>query len=994
MNNRAVRERLLASTIIAGALAAAPAYAQATGVTTTGQTGAPAGEQTQASVGAADQNSQGDIVVTGSLIRNPALAATTPVQVLGQEELQLRQTNTAEEVLRDLPGAVADVGTAVNNGNGGFSTVNLRGLGANRNLVLLDGNRVAPANLAGVTDLNNIPLALIQRTEITTGGGAATYGADAIAGVVNFVTRNDFSGFEAQVSKQLNQQGDGAYYRADLTVGANFDDGRGNAVLSIGYQHSDAVYQGDRSFSRNAIDSFNGSVGGSGTSIPTRFGGIGTLGTRQIDPATGLLGAPGAYIPFNYNPYNVFQTPFQRFNIYGAGHYDITDDLTVYTRGLFSKNTIDTIIAPSGAFNIPVTIPYSNPYLPAATAAQIGAAQGLTTAQIAAARAALSPINADGTANPNYRTFNTNISRRAAEVGPRISDYTTNYFDYRAGIRGNINSHLHFDINGSYGESSQLQSISGYTLNSRFRDALLATNTSTCLSGNSGCVPVNIFGGDGSITPAMAQYLNANSFTTIRTSLGQARAVVSGDFGFGSPFASDSINFAAGAEYRKYRAFQDADTLAKAEPSDLGGAGSPVPTIAGGYDVTEGFGELVAPVVQDKPFMQTLEVNAGIRYSHYNIEADPSRSFNTTTWKAGANWSPVDAIKFRGVYQHAVRAPNIGELFQPQIIGLTALQVDPCAGKAPTTNANLAAVCLAQGAPANAVRNGIIDQPSAGQVNALTGGNINLRPEKSDSYTIGVVLQPKRIVPGLSITADYYHIKIDGEISSSVPGDIISQCFGNITAASATSAACTSIRRDPNTGDLSGDNVAGLPLLSSNQGRALTDGIDLGANYRRDLGFAILNLSFEGNWTHRSLFQPTPVSTTFNCVGQFGNDCASIQPKFFWNQRTTITYHNVDLSLLWRHLSKEVYEDGGVASPNEPFGNFGRIPAVNYLDLATRVSAGDHLEFTVTVQNLLNRKPPLVGYDVGSTAYNSGNTYPSTYDALGRRFGVSARVKF
>jgi outer membrane receptor protein involved in Fe transport len=423
MTSKAVRMRLLASTMIAGSLAAAgPAAAQDNG-TTTGQTSTPSGEQTRQSAGPAEPSSTGEIVVTGSLIKNPALTSSAPVQVLGQEELQLRQTNTAQEVLRDLPGAVADVGSAVNNGNGGASFVNLRALGSQRNLVLIDGNRIVPAGLSGQVDLNNIPLALVQRTEVLTGGASTTYGADAISGVVNFITRSDFSGFEATVSKQLTQQGDGAYYRADLTVGANFDEGRGNAVFSIGYQHSDAVYQGDRPYGRYLVDSFSGTEGGSGTTVPARFN-YG-LGNRQINPATGAFGP--VFQRFNYNPYNVYQVPFERFNMFGAGHYAISDDLEVYTRGLFSKNTVSTIIAPSGAFGTtgsftPFTVPYDNPYLPVAAREQICAANGLVA----------TPTCGTG------QSFTTTIGRRAVETGPRLDNYTTQVFDYRAGIKGNI----------------------------------------------------------------------------------------------------------------------------------------------------------------------------------------------------------------------------------------------------------------------------------------------------------------------------------------------------------------------------------------------------------------------------------------------------------------------------------------------------------------------------------------------------------------------------
>ena len=1020
MTNRAVRDRLLASTIIAGAIVSgAPAFAQATG-TTTGQTSTPPGEQNTQSAGPAEPTSQGDIVVTGTLIKNPALIASAPVQVLGQEEVQLRQTNTAEEILRDLPGAVADVGSAVNNGNGGASFVNLRGLGSQRNLVLLDGNRIVPAGLSGQVDLNNIPLALVQRTEVLTGGASTTYGADAIAGVVNFITRSDFSGVEASVSKQLTGQGDGNYYRADITIGANFDDGRGNAVFSVGYQHSDPVYQGDRKFGQYLIDSFSGTEGGSGTTVPARFN-FGT-GNKQINPTTGLFGPVTKF--FNFNPYNVYQVPFERFNIYGAGHYDVTDDITVYTRGLFSKNTVQTIIAPSGAFGTstgngdPFIVPYDNPYLPVGAREQICAANGI----------AASPTCGTG------QTFTTTVGRRAVESGPRLDQFVTQIFDYRAGIRGNITSNLHFDVNGSYGESTNTHNISQYVLLSRFQDALLANNPNTCLSGNAGCIPINAFGDAGSlggtVNPTGAlNYLSATSTASIKTTLGQVRGVISGDFGFHSPFATDSINFAVGGEYRKYTASQTADQLAN--NGDLGGNNGPINVFAGSYDVTEGFGEILAPLVQDAKFFKSLQIEAGIRYSHYHIFA-PSQTanlttdqalqlaqfpaitssqdsaFDATTYKGGLTWEPVDGLKFRGVYQHAVRAPNINELFQPPTTTLTTVATgqDPCAGTKPVGNANLTAVCLAQGAPANQI--GLIEKaPSANQGSATQYGNLQLRPEKSNSFTLGVVLQPRHLVPGLSVTVDYYNIKINKAISTPTVGDLLAACFNNLSAASATSAACQSIRRNPNDGTF--DGGAGFPLVRQNIGRYLTDGIDLGISYRRDLGFAILSSSFEGNWTHRAIFKASALSNSRECVGFYGPNCGlnggSIQPKFYWNQRTTLTYHNVDLSLLWRHINRVRAEPGlnayvgALDIPDSPFlngreVNFNRIHAFNYFDLSGRVSVGEHFEFTLTVQNLLDKQPPLVGGSIGSTLFNSGNTYPSTYDTLGRRFALGAKVKF
>ena len=705
--------------------------------------------------------------------------------------------------------------------------------------------------------------------------------------------------------------------------------------------------------------------------------------------------------------------------MYGAGHYDVKDNVEVYSRGLFSKNTVQTIIAPSGVFGSSVVVPFSNPYLPVGIRNQFCAVtdgdpvtaglQPLTAAQCAAAAAAKSPTD------PNFRTFTTTLSRRTPEVGPRVSSYTTTIFDYRGGVKVGITEGLNLDVSGGYGESENIQTLQGYVLTSRVRSAVYATNTTTCLGNASGgasitagtgCVPLNIFGDLGSITSGQVPYITGESTTAIRTSLAQARALLSGDFGFASPFASDSIGFAAGGEYRKYRASQRSDTLAQTA-GELGGAGGAAPNIDGGYEVTEGFGEIIAPLVQDKRFFESLTLEAGVRYSHYKVFAPTDPTYNTTTYKAGGSWEPAIGLKFRGNYQRAVRAPNISELFSPVNTGLTNLSTDPCASIQDSNNAVIAPaptgtlrdVCLAQGAPASTL--GSIRTPTAGQAAATAGGNLNLSPEKSDSYTAGVVIQPTHIVPGLSITADYYYIKVDGAITQPGPADAVNACFGAGNL-SATNPACLSIRRNPVTGNLAGDpaTTAGLFLALSNLGTLKTDGIDLGINYRRDLGFAKLALAFQGNWTNRSQFQSAPGAINRECTGYYSVNCASIQPEFFWNTRATFTFtDDIDVSALWRHIDGVIEEP--LDNPQAFSGTFNgqqvdftRIPAYNYIDLAARFRASDNFDFGITVTNLFDKKPPIVGSTIGSTSYNSGNTYPSTYDSLGRRYAFSARVHF
>lgn len=972
-----------------------------------------------------------EIVVTGSLITNPNLERSAPVNVTTSDEIELRQSNVAEEILREIPGVVPSIGSAVNNGNGGASFVNLRGLGSNRNIVLIDGVRLVPAELNGRFDLNNIPVALIERVDVLTGGASTTYGADAVSGVVNFVTRQDFSGFEAQISDGITEEGDGNRFRADVTIGANFDDGKGNVVFSIGYQQTDPVYQGARPFSFTSLNSFDvtDTVGaGSPTSTPSSFT-VPGQGTRQID-ANGNLVAP--FASFNFNPFNIFQTPFERFNIYGAARYEITDGLEVYTRGLFSKNTVQTIIAPSGVFNSSVTIPVSNPFLPVAARntfcanndfnPNVAGIQTLTQAECDAAALALSP------SDPAYRTFTTSLRRRTTEVGPRISDYQTNYFDYRLGFRGGITDSINWDLFGSYGESQNIQTLQGYVSLSRVRQALLATNPDACLNTSAGCVPINVFGPPGSISQDAANFVEVESTTTNRFSLAQGRATISGDFGTVVPFATDAISFAIGGEYRKYRASQRSDLLAQT-PGELGGAGGAAPNINGGFDVYEAIGEIVVPLVQDKPFFENLTIEGGIRYSAYSVDAPNNPSYNTTTWKAGGNWEIGAGFKLRGNYSRAVRAPNIAELFAPNNTGLTNLGTDPCAGAAPVGNADLRAVCLAQGAPAFTI--GTIQQPAAGQANATSGGNLFLQPETSNSYTIGAVWQPD-FVPNFSISVDYYNIVVSDAITTPTPGDAILACFGNITAASATDPACTAIRRNPATGGLDGDpaDTPGLFLGLTNQGRLKTDGIDVIANYKRDIGFADLSLSFSGNWTNSSTFKANaadPTGLNRDCTGFYSPNCASIQPEYQFSQRTTLSFDDIDVSLLWRYISPVRYETqqfnedaaaadaanrdaNGVLLPVDQQGcpdflgadpggcivdpQFRRIPAEHYLDLSGRFSVTDNVTLILTVENLLDNKPKVVGNNIGSTSFNSGNVYPSTYDALGRSYTAQIKFKF
>jgi iron complex outermembrane recepter protein len=991
MVTKSVRRSLLATTIMAGSLAVAPAFAQS------------AAPQEPAA------NEGETIVVTGTLIQNPNLTSSSPINVIGENEISLRVPNNAEEILRQLPGVSPGIGTQVNNGSNGTNQLDLRGLGLQRNIVLIDGNRVVPSTANGAVDLNIVPVALVSRVDVLTGGASTTYGADAVSGVVNFITRKDFSGVDFRTSYKVTQQGDGQAFRSDLTIGGNFGDDRGNAVLSVGYTDVVPVYQ-IRPFAEFGISSTTGRASGaSPTSVPTAIA-FDDGSFLQLDPTSTSL-VP-QYANFNFNPYNIFQTPLKRISAFGAVDYEVADNIEVYSRFIFSQNRIQSIIAPSGSFGNTLTIPANNPYLNSTIRDQICTAEGIALGAACNTNAAL-PLPG--------------VYRRLVELGPRIGSYRATVYDVRGGVRGKLTDTLNFDVNASYGRSELVNKNSGYVLNSRLQQALNATNTTTCTVTTGGCVPLNLFGPSGSITPAMVAFLNGASSTTITTDLSQVRGVISGDFGMTVPSASEPISFAVGAEYRKYGYDRDPDARAQ-DPSELGGAGGAVLPFTGGYDVKEAYGELIAPLVADKPFFNELTLELGARYSSYKVEAPTSPTFDAFTYKAGLTWEPSDGFRLRGNYQRAVRAPNIGELFAPVVTGLTNLGTDPCAGAAPVTNALLSAVCAAQGAPAARLAAGTVPNPAAGQANATGGGNVNLKPEKADTVTVGFVFSPKALIPGFSVSVDYYNIIVNNAITAATPGDILNDCFGTLTAASATSAACTGIRRNPTTGGLSGPTgtVKGLPQPTTNRGRLSTDGIDLKVNYAREIGEVKLGLDFNGNWTRSLKFKASPSASSVNrdCVGYYSANCGvtlgQIQPEFAFQQRTTVGVGAASLSLLWRYLSSVKYEGqagdflarGFTAANRNLFTgvitnaagvnsalagqtvNFNRIRAYHYFDLSAQFDVMKQMQLTVGVSNLFNVQPPVVGAQAGSTSANSGNTFPSTYDPLGRSFNAALRLKF
>jgi outer membrane receptor protein involved in Fe transport len=1037
MTNTTFRRALLASTLFASAsLFAGAAAAQVT---------QPVEASPDAQESAAQTGS--DVVVTGSRIGRPDLETASPVNVVGEAELNYRQPATAEELLRDLPSVRPNIGPGVNNGSGGAATIDLRGIGVERTLVLVDGRRVTPFGLDGVVDLNTVPVGLLERVDIVTGGASTVYGADAVAGVVNFITKRSFSGVDATVNYRISERGDSARFRGDLIIGGNFAEDRGNAVLAIGYTKADPLLHTQREISARPISSVTGLFQGATAAQVTIFGSPtnGALGLAAganlgavVNPTTGLLQTATPSDTYNTNIGTYFQTPLNRLNAFGSARYEVTDGIEAYGSATFTRNVVTLQLASSGTFGNTYQLPLNNPFLPAGIRNQLcnsdtslttpGIQPLVTPANCAAAAAAVG-----GPGTPGYLEIPVIAQRRITEFGPRVQEVESRQFQIQAGIRGDLGANIRYDLSGQYGETAQTQTRGNWGSFSKVQQALRsfrnAAGTNVCSNTVNGCVPLNLFGPNGSITADQLAFIDLDAIINRKVTLGVVTGSVAGDlFGLSSPFSDSPIGFAVGGEYRRITAASQPDAPSQIQGEVLG-TGARTPPDFGEYDVKEVFGEIIVPLVSDVPFFYRLQAEGGIRYSDY------STTGNSTTWKAGGSWEPFRGFKFRGMYQRAVRSPNISELFQSPVQGLGNLTTDPCQGA--ITNAALGDLCVATGAPRSTI--GSIPSPTSTQINVTTAGNPNLDVERASTYTLGGVFAPADFLPGFSLTVDYFNIKVKDAISAPAQTDILSGCYSAaLNPTFADNAFCDLIQRNPLNGSLNGaGETPGVILSSSNLGVIQTAGIDFGVNQRLplvELGLSgnpgTISFGFNATWLDYYQFQATPNAINRDCTGYYSaGGCQNPRAEWRWNGRVSYTRDKFDISLLWTHVSPVSLEPfratrlpGNVAQPggpnptltfpatplnfvldgiqytNQPTGGiqprFRSIPAYDYFDLAIRFLPTENFELSLTVDNLFDEQPPLVGSGVGGTAFNSGNTFPTIYDPIGRAYTIGARLRF
>jgi len=898
------------------------------------------------------------IVVTGSRIARPELQASSPVAVVGAEEFKFSGATHVEEVLHELPQVVPSFGATSNNPGDGVSTVDLRGLGATRTLVLVNGRRYVSYDEQQVVDLNTVPTALIERVDVVTGGRSAVYGSDAIAGVVNFVLKDDFEGVQVSGNYRLNEKGDGDTYTVDGIIGGNFADGKGNITAYMSYSKRKAIMASARSYTRNVLaDDGEGGISLGGSSVLPR--GLFIAGDDAFMGSNGTDLLPYDDSSYNYAPDNYLQTPNERWFIGAFAKYEINEHAEVFAEMQYINSRAQTVLAPtpvSGSFKVSV----DNPYL------SNGARDLLRGID------AREELDADAGIAPNDGIANLAIYRRITEAGSRHQVDDRNAFRALIGLRGDIAAGWAYEGYYSYARNRNIQTQEGNISRSRFQQALL-TDGDKCSVTTNGCVPINIFG-EGTLTPEQLAFITVPSTNLNEIQSQVASFVVNNGELF--DLGAGPAGIAIGAEWRSERGSYRPDFMLST--GDVIGFNAGEPT-KGGYSVKEFFGELIVPLLSDLPAVHKLEFNGALRYADYSNAVGSAWSYS-----AGLMYAPIEDITIRGQYQRAVRAPTVNQLFAGQAVGFP-VATDPCQTPEAASNATLRQTCLANGFPEASLGKALPGANS--QIESRFGGNPDLTEEKADTYTIGAVIQP-RFLPRFSLTVDYYNIKIEDYIESPGTPAIIAACYGNAdnNFTPYDPAMCALAPRNPQS-----KLLEGVVNLNGNLGELKTSGIDFEARYFVNVPFGVDNdgrLDFRLSGTRLINWKLNTVasipSLLIECDGAFGANCENVFPKWRWNFRTTYSTGPASVSFNWHHIGSARDDDAGTTYWREKVGSY------DIFDLAASYELNETISFTAGINNLFDKKPPMIG----DGNNEQSNTYPSTYDVFGRQYFFSATAKF
>jgi iron complex outermembrane receptor protein len=977
-----------------------------------------------------------EVIVTGSRIAaSPNDVSVAPVMTVTAADIEKTGLVRVEDVLNQLPQVVAESNSGQSISSDGTASVSLRGLGSTRTLALINGRRMQPGgSITNVSsaDINQIPAAMIERVDVLTGGASSTYGADAVAGVVNFIMNTHFTGVKVDFDYSFNQHtNDNAIAGAALVaaglpvpgsftggqsrdwsvvIGANFADGKGNATAYGTYLNTSPVVGSQLDYAACTLNSADSvpaagkawdplSCGGSSTSATGRFKmyGITPLGTsstrllnRTVDKDTGLFRPYKASTDsYNYGALSYAQRQAERYTAGAMLNYDVSEHMNVYSETMYALNTTAGQYGPSGAFAyVTPTISCNNPLL---TPSELGLLCDPTNV---AANHALYPTLA-----PDQ--IRIQVARRSVESGGRVDNYKSSSIREVMGMKGSVGEAWTYDVYGQFGITNMADKQDGFLGAQQINNALdvvanpavggvvgVPAGTPVCASAVTGvnptCVPWNIWQ-KGGVTPDQLTYLLTQSSYSADATEYVLSGSVTGDlgkYGIKVPSATDPVIVNVGTEYRQ-ESFEFNPDYVFANGLASGGNGAFTP-IAGTFHVNEYFFETKVPIADNKPGIYHLGFEGGYRFSDYSL------GYSTNTYKLGLEWAPIQDLKVRGSYNVAVRAPNISDLYAPAFVGAGG-NADPCWSDTPTFTV---AECQLTGL--NPLRYGKVGANPAAQINNTTGGNLNLVPETADTYTIGFVLQPLA-VRGFVMSVDYYHISIADAIQNLSTDTVL-----NVCAKAADPEYCSRIHRNPTTGTLWEDTVSFVDTDTRNIGTLSTSGFDLSARYNLPIGtMGKLNFLLSGTRVTDFSQQPTPKSPTYDCTGLYGTVCYAPTPdwKHTFETDWATPWAGLILTGRWRYTAAVDVDK----SSSNPFlqgayqPGFGHIGSYSYLDLSASISWGQHLNFRVGANNVTDKGPPIVANGNLSNCPNTtcnDNTWVGTYDTLGRYLYAHVSAKF
>jgi len=964
------------------------------------------------------------IVVTGSRILRRDLGSTSPIVTVGAEYLGTQAGATIGVKLQQLPQLTPGANELTGSGQPtGRATVDLRGLGANRTLVLADGRRLQPSTSQVVVDLNTIPSALVESVEIITGGASAVYGSDAVAGVVNLKLRDDFEGLEVSGQYNVTELGDGEEYAIDALVGSNFAEGRGNVVVGVGYLHRSAAYFNNRKFYRRAFAQGappwgsdllpEGNFVPDAANLPSQSAVDAVFGSYGVAPGAvaasnvlsfnadnSLYSQYGAYnyggplndeyvlspfsnaIAYNLGTLQLLTSPTDRISAFGKASYDITDNVTAYVQAMFTDYKSTTNYgAGLQTQGTTAVVPVDNAFIPADLATLLAS-------------------RPDPDAPFSMRKL-------WLATGTSVTTYDNTVYQITAGLRGEFgDSRWRWDIYGSHGETeirqtqesggasfSRIQAlltsradadgnyVAPYIQSSNGSNALIpnpAYATAVNDGGRSlvaadGSVPcpsgLNIFG-NAPIEQSCLDYLQIHPTSVTNLKQDIVEGTLQGEL---VDLPAGPLSILVGGAWRRNTYDFSPDPAA----TDLVGSFLSLP-VSGETEATELFAETIVPLLNEAGPIQSLDLSLAWRYSDY------AYSGGVHTYKADLDLALSDTLRLRGGYQRAIRAPNVQELFNPDVPTAALLgSEDPCnfdsALRSGANGSAIRSLCLAQGVPSS-----IIDtyKSTFAGVQAIQGGNLDLTPEKADTYTFGLVLTPGRIgslVDNFSASIDYYRIDLTDAISTTSGDIVFARCFnqtGDNPSFDPANAACQQILRNPSSG--TPDQVR-TPYF--NLGGIRTSGIDLAADLTFGLGNAgRLNLNTVVSYLIEFEVQDSPGAAYVPYQGTIGYGATGnngAHPDIKANTTLTWSLDRKSLGLRWYFVDAMA----------DVFGGPG-VSAYSRFDLFGSVGLTEGLSLSAGVNNLFNVEPQATFGGL------PGNTDSGTYDTLGRRYFITAKASF